>query len=99
MWLRLAPGPLNSTLFTALESFQRGRGQSTNKFRSVKPAHLIQRSIFHHREAVISRQPPSRWRLPGASVLFIIPMPHSDPGLESLGSLERGEQGTGGPCR
>lgn len=72
-WPYLVPGSLNSTLFAALESSQCGRGQSTNKFRSVKPAHLIQGSIPHHDEAVISRQPPSRRRLPGARALFLPP--------------------------
>lgn len=104
MWPCLEPGSLNSTLFTALESSQCGRGQSTNKFRSVKPAHLIQGSIPHHDEAVISRQPPSRQRQPGARALFITHMLQVQPGSRGLCGLEYGKrdkagQGSGIPWR
>lgn len=96
MWLCSAPGSLNSTLFTALESSQCGRGQSTNKFRSVKPAHLIQGSIPHHDKAVISCQPPSRRRLPEPGLSSLHHMLQVHPGSRGLCGLEYGKRGRAG---
>lgn len=89
MWLWQEPLQFHSVC-SALESSQCGRGQSTNKFRSVQPAHLIQDSIPHHGKAVILCQPPFRLELPESkgTLHYSTCCPES---------LERGEIGVGRP--
>lgn len=52
-WPRLVPVQLRS-VFTTLESSQCGRGQSTDKFHCVKPAHLIPGSVPRCAKSAIS---------------------------------------------